>query len=82
MFARNLENPRTAEPELDEKSLASRGMKARLLISNPRLQESSLLRNTNPNAGIWECRKIPSLDMSTEALAIAEAYLTSMRVIE
>jgi hypothetical protein len=26
MFARNLENPRTAEPELDTKSLASRGI--------------------------------------------------------
>jgi hypothetical protein len=26
IFARNLVNPRTAEPELDEKSLASRGM--------------------------------------------------------
>jgi hypothetical protein len=32
MFARNLTNPRTAEPELDEKSLASRGMAARLLV--------------------------------------------------
>jgi len=64
MFARNLENPRTAEPELDEKSLASRGTTARLLISNLRLQESSLLCSTNPNAEIWECRKIPSLDMS------------------
>jgi hypothetical protein len=35
MFARNLKNPRTAEPELDTKSLASRGIAARLLISKP-----------------------------------------------
>jgi hypothetical protein len=27
MFARNLKNPRTAEPELDKKSLASLGMR-------------------------------------------------------
>jgi len=33
MFARNLMNPLTAEPALDEKSLASRGMVARLLVT-------------------------------------------------
>jgi len=31
MFARNLKNPRTAEPELDVKSLASLGLATRLL---------------------------------------------------
>jgi len=36
MLARNLKNPRTAEPELDTKSLASRGIADRLRISNPR----------------------------------------------
>jgi hypothetical protein len=48
MFARNFMNPLTAEPELDEKSLASRGMVARLLVIRPRTKES-FSRSPHPN---------------------------------
>src|SRR5207253_638363 len=40
MFARNLKNPRTAEPELDWNSLASLGIEPRLLIMVLRNSES------------------------------------------
>src|SRR5450432_24370 len=52
MFARNLKNLRTAEPELDTKSLASRGIAGRLRISNPR---TTLPRNQDYCAYQSEC---------------------------
>jgi|SRR5579864_6285220 hypothetical protein len=44
MFARNLTNPRTAEPELDKKSLASLGIAVCLLIPTASLYQRGGLR--------------------------------------